>query len=410
MSILKADQDRLWASLMAMAAIGATVGGGSNRLALSAEDGAARDLLRGWCEAAGLTVTVDGLGSMFARRAGSDPWAPPVLLGSHLDTQPLGGRFDGVLGVLAALEAVRTLTDRDITTRAPIEIVNWSDEEGARFLPAMMASSVFAGAYRADTLLAACDADGVSYGAALERIGYRGPAPIGGRKIGAYLELHIEQGPVLEGEGKTIGIVTAVQGFRALEVTVTGQSAHAGTTPMDRRKDALAAATSLLGRLYAIGHGTPDLRLTIGAIKLAPGSPSAIPGKAWFTIDMRHPSEAVLDQMRARIDWAVAATLEQHDSCRIAIGGETATPAIKFDPWLLAAIRAAADGLSLPHRDMPSGAIHDAVFMATIAPAAMIFVPSRDGLSHNEEEYSSPEDCAAGASVLMNAAIAAANR
>jgi N-carbamoyl-L-amino-acid hydrolase len=404
---LRIDGARLWQSLMAMAAIGATPKGGVCRLALSDEDRAARDRFVGWCRDAGLAVRVDRLGNIFARRAGRDAALPPVVIGSHLDTQPTGGKFDGAYGVLAAFEVVRTLDDAGIATAAPIEVVVWTNEEGSRFAPACVGSGVYAGAFDADDSLSRADRDGKTLGAELARIGYAGPAPMGGA-VGAYVEAHIEQGPILEAEGKTIGIVTGAQGIRWYDVTLEGQAAHAGTTPMDRRRDAIQGAAMLIAAVDAIAlEQAPSAVATVGALSVAPNSRNTIAGSVTLTVDLRHPDAPVLAAMdRAFRARAAAIAKARRLDARIVDVWDFPPP--EFDRGCVAAVRAAAARAGFSHRDIVSGAGHDACYMARIAPTAMVFVPCADGISHNEIEAATPADLAAGCDVLLGAVLALA--
>ncbi|MCY4522106.1 MAG: Zn-dependent hydrolase [Caldilineaceae bacterium] len=396
--------ERLWDSLMRMSSIGATPRGGVCRLALTDLDRQSRELFVRWCKAAGCSVAVDRLGSIFARRAGLNPELPPVLLGSHLDSQPTGGKYDGAFGVLAGLEAVRTLNDCNLHTEAPIEIVSWTNEEGVRFGPPMLASGAFAGTFELDFVLSRTDADGKTLGDELERIGYAGARPVRGHEVAAYLEAHIEQGPILEKERKTIGVVTGAQGQRWYEVTATGMEAHAGPTPMDMRHDALVGAARMVEAVHRMGLGHPEARATVGKMQVYPGSPNTVPGTVFFTVDLRHPDEEYLTLMDARLkaDCAAAAEdlglqlqLEQ-------IWHFAATP---FHEECIAAVRNAAVGNAIAHMDLVSGAGHDACYVAQVAPTAMIFVPCKDGISHNEIESATPEDVAAGCQVLLDAAV-----
>jgi len=407
---LQVNGERLWASLMELAQIGATPKGGVCRLAASDLDGEARRLFIRWCEEAGCSVSIDRIGNIFARRAGRNPDLAPVMTGSHLDTQPTGGRFDGAYGVMAGLEIVRTLNDLGYETETPIEIVAWTNEEGSRFSPAMVGSGAFTGVFALETALATQDnnAPGITLGAELARIGFAGAEPVGGREVAAYFEAHIEQGPILETAGKPVGVVTGAQGQRWYEVTVTGQEAHAGPTPMPRRRDALVGAARMIDAVNRIGHAhAPYACATVGFVQVSPNSRNTIPGRVFFTIDFRHPEDAVLTQMdrelRAACSEAAAAN-----------GLETAVeefwyfPPTPFDPALVSAVRDAAAAQGHPHQDIISGAGHDAVYMARVAPTAMVFVPCVGGISHNEIEDAKPEDLTAGCNVLLNALVEAA--
>jgi beta-ureidopropionase / N-carbamoyl-L-amino-acid hydrolase len=407
---LKINGERLWASLMELGRIGATPKGGVCRLAASDLDGEARRLFIGWCEEAGCAVTVDRIGNIFARRPGRNPNLPPVMTGSHLDTQPTGGRFDGAYGVMAGLEIVRSLNDLGYETEAPIEVVAWTNEEGSRFSPAMVGSGAFTGIFDLAYALGRPDnAGGVSLGSELERIGFAGPAPVGGRTVAAYFEAHIEQGPILEANGNTIGVVTGAQGQRWYEVTVIGAEAHAGTTPMPRRKDALVAAAQMIETVNRIGHAhAPLARTTVGFVQVSPNSRNTIPGRVFFTIDCRHPEDGVLTGMDRELRQACGEAA--------AIGGVAVAveefwhfPATPFDQALVVKVREAARALGYPHQDIVSGAGHDAVYMAGVAPSAMVFVPCAEGISHNEIEDAKPEDLAAGCDVLLNALLETAN-
>jgi N-carbamoyl-L-amino-acid hydrolase len=351
------------------------------------------------------------MGSMFARRRGPDDNAPPVMLGSHLDSQPTGGKFDGALGVLGALEVVRTLNDHDIATRAPLEVVNWTNEEGCRFPPAMIASGVFAGAFDLEYGLSRQDHAGRTIGAELARIGYAGERPVGKRPAAALFELHIEQGPILEAEGQRIGIVTGGQGARWYDCAVTGAETHAGAAPMEGRRDALRAAAALLEDIYAIAHShAPSGRATVGEFQAYPGSRNTVPGRVRFTVDLRHPDGATMDTM----DHALRAAFERargRAAGRLELDLDEIwyAPPVAFDPACIEAVRQAAATLGLSAREIVSGAGHDAVYLARVVPTAMIFVPCKDGISHAEIEYASPAACADGANVLLHAALARAN-
>ncbi len=400
----KIDGERLWASLMQLSSIGATAKGGVCRLALTDLDRQGRELFVRWCKEAGCSVAVDQVGSIFARRAGLRSEQPPVLLGSHLDTQPTGGKFDGTFGVLAGLEVVRTLNDYDLRTESPIEIASWTNEEGVRFGPPMLASGAFAGAFGLDFVLSRTDADGKTLGAELERIGYAGSRPVRGQEVAAYLEAHIEQGPILETAQKTIGVVTGAQGQRWYEVTVTGMEAHAGPAPMGLRHDALVGAARMVEAVNRIGLRHPEARATVGKLQVYPSSPNTVPGKAFFTVDLRHPEEEYLTQMDVQLK-------EDCESAANGLGLKLqieqiwhfeATP---FDNKCITVVRGAAAGSGMAHMDLVSGAGHDACYLARVVPTAMIFVPCKDGISHNEIESATPEDLAAGCQVLLDAAL-----
>ncbi len=402
---LTIDKDRLWASLMEMARIGPGVAGGNNRQALTDADAEGRDLFKRWCVAAGLTVQTDKMGSMFARRDGTDPDLPPVMVGSHLDTQPTGGKYDGPLGVLAALEIIRSLNDAGLATRHPIEIVNWTNEEGCRFAPPMMASSVFTGVETVDWAYARTDAAGLTFGDELARIGWVGDAPVGGRPVAAFFELHIEQGPILEDAAVPIGVVTHGQGLRWIRITLTGKEAHTGSTPMPKRRNAGLgmARITMLAHDIAMAHA-PHAVGAVGHCELFPNSTNIIPGKVLFTVDFRSPDPAVLAAMNDALQ-AGATAIAAELGLDIQFEQAGAFDPVTFDTGCLARIRAAADRLGYRHMDLVSGAGHDAFWMNRVAPTAMIMCPCVDGLSHNEAEEISPEWAAASASVLFHAVI-----
>ena len=384
---------------------GATAKGGNCRLALTDLDAKGRDLFVRWAEAAGCTVVVDKCGNLFARRPGRDPDLAPIVMGSHLDTQPTGGKFDGVYGVLAGLEVLRTLNDHGFETDAPVEVAVWTNEEGSRFAPAMTGSGTFAGVFDLDYTLNLADVDGTTFGAELKRIGYAGETACGGRPIGAFFEAHIEQGPILEAEGKTIGVVTGAQGQRWYEVTVTGQEAHAGPTPMARRHDALLAAARMVDRVNGIGHDhLPDACATVGMLQVSPNSRNTIPGHVFFTVDFRHPDAARLASMDRALRQAVT-QLAAAAGVTAELDEIWAVPAIQFDPDCVAAVRRAAEQAGYGHRDIWSGAGHDACYISGVAPTAMVFVPCEGGISHNEAENATPEDLAAGCNVLLHAVL-----
>jgi beta-ureidopropionase / N-carbamoyl-L-amino-acid hydrolase len=405
-SNLRIDPERLWATLMETSTIGATPKGGINRQTLTAEDSAVRSWFKRETEALGCKVTIDEVGNMFALRSGRQPGLAPIALGSHLDTQPTGGKFDGNLGVLGALEALRTLTNAGYETNAPIVVVNWTNEEGARFAPAMLGSGVFAGVYSRAEADAIADIEGVNFGVALEAIGWRGATRAGAMKLSAYLELHIEQGPILEAEDKTIGVVTGVQGVRWYELILSGRESHAGTTPMPRRADALVACARLIGdvRAIALAHA-PTAVGTVGQVEVKPNSPNVVPGEVRMTVDLRHHDDAILAAMEAEL-YASLDRVTGEEKVGVVRRKLHDLAAIKFHPDCIAAVREAARALGYAQREIISGAGHDAVHMSRITPSAMIFIPCKDGLSHNEAESASREDCAAGAQVLLEAALA----
>ncbi len=404
MTNLKIDPERLWDDLMETARIGGTPKGGICRLTLSELDRQVRDWFKSRVEALGCTLAIDDMGNMFARRIGQRAEVPPIAMGSHLDTQPTGGKFDGALGVLAALEALRTLHQSGYETFAPIEVVNWTNEEGARFAPAMIASGVFAGVFTRDWATARQDRVGETFGDALVKIGYRGNEPCGQHKLSAFFELHIEQGPYLEMENKDIGVVTGVQAMRWYEATITGQDTHAGTTPMPRRHDALLAAARLVEAINTSARNHPGAVGTVGLMEVKPGSPNVVPGEVFFTIDLRDPETDVLDAMETEIS-ATAEKVRRELGVEIAIDNIWNQPNQPFDKACVAAVQRAAETSGFSSRSIISGAGHDAAYVARVAPAAMIFVPCRDGISHNEAEYTSKAQCAVGAQVLLQAVL-----
>jgi N-carbamoyl-L-amino-acid hydrolase len=404
LTILQIDAERLWDSLMATAKIGATAKGGICRLTLTDLDRQVRDWLKVQCEALGCSVAIDEVGNMFARRPGKNAAALPIAIGSHLDTQPTGGKFDGPLGVLAGLEALHTLHDVGYTTNAPIDLINWTNEEGSRFAPAMLASGVFAGVFTADYAYGRTDREGKTFGEELQRIGYRGPEKAGARKFSGYFELHIEQGPILEHENRMIGIVQGAQGVRWYDITISGQEAHAGAMPMALRKNALVGAARIIERVDLIASEMPDGVGTVGLIENRPNSRNVIPGEVFLTVDFRHPETMGLDWMEMQLREALADILPSlqltYRENRI-----WSSPPVHFSPDLIDCVRVAVEAAGHSYRDIASGAGHDAVYMARVAPTTMIFVPSRDGISHNEAEWTSQEQCAAGAQVLLNAVL-----
>jgi N-carbamoyl-L-amino-acid hydrolase len=403
MDHLRIDADRLWDSLMALARIGATPKGGVKRLTLTEEDRGARDLFARWAREAGLAVEVDTIGNIFARRAGADPAQPPVAMGSHLDSQPSGGKFDGAYGVMAGLEVLRTLNDAGVATRAPLEVVSWTNEEGSRFTPVMMGSGVFANVFTLEHARAQKDIEGVAVGDALQEIGYAGAARP--HRLGAYFEAHIEQGPVLENERKTIGVVQGALGQRWYDVSVLGQDAHAGPTPMPLRRDALLGASRLVQEVNRIARSFPDYaRGTVGFMQVKPNSRNVIPGEVRTTVDFRNAKASTLDAMCAELERAARA-IEAECRVRIELRENVYFAPCEFDAGLVARVREAAGTLGCSHLDIVSGAGHDAVYIARVAPTAMIFVPCEGGISHNEIESATPADLAAGCNVLLHAAL-----
>ena len=402
---LTSNGERLWQSLMDMAEIGPGVAGGNNRQALTDEDGQARAVFQKWCEAAGCTVGVDDMGNMFAHRAGGDPDARPVYVGSHLDTQPTGGKYDGVLGVLAGLEIIRTLNDLDIQTRHPIVVTNWTNEEGSRFAPAMMASGVFAGVLDKDWAYDRTDAAGKRFGDELQRIGWKGSEPAGAREMHAFFELHIEQGPILEEEGKPIGVVTHGQGLRWIECTVTGKGQHTGSTPMYMRRNAGRALARITELVHEIAlQYQPNAVGAIGHIDVYPNSRNIIPEKVVFTVDFRSHVLKTLESMVTELNETapgLCADIGVKFSAEIV--GAFDPPA--FDARLVERIRDAADRLGHAHMDVISGAGHDACRVNDIYPTAMIMCPCKDGLSHNEAEEITPDWAKAATDVLMHAVV-----
>jgi N-carbamoyl-L-amino-acid hydrolase len=407
-SNLQIDSARLWDTIHETAKFGATPKGGVRRLTLGPEDKQVRDWFRNACETAGLEVHVDALGSMFGLRRGRDMTKPPVGLGSHLDTQPTGGKYDGVLGTLAALEVVRTLNDAGIETETPLCICNWTNEEGSRFAPATMASAAYAGEYTTNNILARKDATGVTVGEALDGIGYRGGEAVGLQKFGAFVELHIEQGPLLEAESKTIGVVDRGQGIIWYDGKITGFESHAGTTPMPLRRDALAALSEIVLAVERIAgaHG-PNAVGTVGEAVIAAPSRNVIPGEIAFTTDIRSPNSETLDAMDRELREAMAGIAARR-RVEIAFEAIWRKPPTIFNPKLVDAVENSTRALGYSHRRITSGAGHDACNLATVVPAAMIFVPCKDGVSHNELEDATQADCTAGANVLMHTVLALA--
>ena len=402
---LKINGQRLWDSLMEMSRIGPGIAGGNNRQTLTDADAEGRTLFQTWCNDAGLTMGVDQMGNMFARREGTDPDALPVYIGSHLDTQPTGGKYDGVLGVLAGLELIRTLNDMSIKTKHPVIVANFTNEEGTRFAPAMLASGVFAGIHTQDWAYAKTDAEGLTFGDELQRIGWRGEEQTGARKMRAFFELHIEQGPILEAENKTIGVVTHGQGLSWTQITITGRESHTGSTPMPMRRNAglgMARVLELVDNV-AWGH-KPHAVGAAGHIDVFPNSRNVIPGKVVFTVDLRSPSLAVIEDMEQQVRTGAQKICDDM-GLQIEFEKVGGFDPVTFDPDCVNAVRAAAERLGHSHMDLISGAGHDACWINRVAPTAMIMCPCVDGLSHNEAEEISPEWAAAGADVLLHAVL-----
>ena len=405
LSRLRINGPRLWDSLMELAQIGATPKGGVCRLTLTDLDKQGRDLVSRWAREAGMTVTIDKIGNGFMRRPGRNNALPPIVTGSHIDTQPTGGKFDGNYGVLAGLEVVRTLNDAGVQTEAPIEVAWWTNEEGSRFVPVMMGSGVFAKAFTLDHAYAAKDVDGKSVKDELQRIGYIGEQEPGEHPIGCYFETHIEQGPVLEDHDKTIGVVTGVLGIRWYDCVVSGMEAHAGPTPMALRKDALQVAAKLMQEVVACAHRHPPHgRGTVGMVQVHPNSRNVIPGRVKFSIDLRNASDEICEAMDADIR-AVAAKISLESGLPIEITPVSSYPAQPFHADCIAAVARATEKLGYSHMRCVSGAGHDAVYMARLAPAGMIFIPCKDGISHNEIESAKPEHITAGCNVLLHAML-----
>lgn len=402
---LRINSDRLWDSIMEMAKIGPGVAGGNNRQTVTDEDGEGRHLFKRWCEAAGLEMGLDEMGTMFARREGTDPSLPPVYVGSHLDTQPTGGKYDGVLGVLGGLEVVRSLNDLGIKTKHPIVVTNWTNEEGSRFAPAMMASGVFAGVLDQADVYQHVDKQGKKFGEELDRIGWKGTEKVGDRKIHAFFELHIEQGPILEDEGIDIGVVTHGQGLKWLQVTLTGKEAHTGSTPMPKRRNAGLGMARVIELVHEIAMDyQPDAVGAVGHMEVFPNSRNIIAGRTVFTVDIRSPEKEVLDAMDGRIREGIDTICEALD-IQYKIEQVGHFDPVTFDAGCVKAIRDAADRLGYSHRNIVSGAGHDACWINRVAPTAMVMCPCVDGLSHNEAEDISKEWASAGADVLFHAVV-----
>jgi N-carbamoyl-L-amino-acid hydrolase len=402
---LRINGDRLWDSIHELAEIGPGIAGGSNRQTLTDVDNEGRHLFQRWCEGAGMSMGLDQMGTMFARREGEEPGLDPVYIGSHLDTQPTGGRYDGVLGVLSGIEVIRTLNDLGIKTRRPIVVVNWTNEEGARFAPAMMASGVFAGMHTLEYAYGRKDPEGKTFGDELKRIGWVGDEPVGARKMHAYFEYHIEQGPILEAEGKQIGVVTHGQGLWWLEFTLTGKEAHTGSTPMAMRVNAGLAMARIIEMVQAVAMGEqPGAVGGVGQSFFSPNSRNVLPGKVVFTVDIRSPEQAKLDRMRAKIE-AEAKTICDSLGVGCAVEAVGHFDPVKFDETLVSRVRTAAEKLGYSHMNIISGAGHDACWTNRVAPSTMIMCPCVDGLSHNEAENITKDWASAGADVLFHAVV-----
>lgn len=401
--MLKINPDRLWQSLMDLGRIGATQKGGVRRLTLTDDDRLGRDRFVQWCRQAGLAIEIDGIGNIFARRPGLEAGLPPVAVGSHLDSQPSGGKFDGAYGVMAGLEIVRTLNDAGIQTRAPIELAAWTNEEGSRFVPTMMGSGVYAGVYELEYALAQRDVEGVSVREALASTGYAGNAKP--HALGAYFEAHIEQGPVLEQTRTTIGVVLGALGQRWFDVAILGQDSHAGPTPMETRKDALLAASRFVIEVNRIATAFPDnARGTVGFMQVKPNSRNVVPGEVRMTVDLRNAKDATLSAMVEELNGKVA-LIEKETRTEIALREVVYFPPSEFAPELVKSVREGSKAFGYSHRDIVSGAAHDAVYLSRIAPTAMVFVPCEGGISHNESENARAEDIAAGCNVLLHAVL-----
>lgn len=402
---IRINSSRLWNSIMETAKIGGTLKGGVKRLTLTDLDAQVRHWFIARCKEAGCEVHYDDMGNIFARRPGRDASLPPIAIGSHLDTQPTGGKFDGILGVLAGLEIICALNDANIQTNAPIEVINWTNEEGSRFSPAMLSSGVFAGVFDKNYAYERADRDGLKFGDELKRIGFAGEEPCGSHKLSAHLELHIEQGPILEDEEKTIGIVTGIQGIRWYEVTVTGVECHAGSTPMHLRQDALVISAKMIEAVQAAAftHG-PDAVATVGLLEVRPNSRNVIPGEVFFTIDLRDPSDRIVAVMEGDIKKAFSKIIENSNVTYV-LERTWCSPAVHFNPACIAEVEKSAALLNYPARKMVSGAGHDSAYTAKIAPTTMIFVPCEKGISHNEAEKTELEQVAAGTDVLLHVVL-----
>lgn len=405
------DSARLWSSLMRMAEVGPSPNGGSRRLAMTPEDADGRQLLLDWIEPLGCTWQRDRAGNLFIHRPGRESHLPAVAMGSHLDTQPLGGRFDGVLGVLAGLEVLRTFADNAITTRRPLSLIVWTNEEGSRFAPAMGGSGVWTGRLEEETFFSATDSQGITLREAIHACGEAGDLPLGEPELDAYFELHIEQGPVLEEQGHALGIVTGVQGIRWYDLSLRGQSAHAGPTPMTYRRDPLLAATALIQSLKEQVMADPQgaARLTVGDFQVVEPSRNVVPGEVRLLLDLRHTDDRRLAELDAAVE-RLATDAAEAEGVELSLQRRWHSPVTPFDDDLITSLRRAADARGLAAPTMMSGAGHDAVHLSHVTPTVMLFVPCRDGISHNEAEYAEPEHCATGAQLLCDAVLERAER
>ncbi|MEM6318965.1 MAG: Zn-dependent hydrolase [Bacteroidota bacterium] len=403
--MLKINGERHWNRLMEMAQVGATPKGGVCRVALTEEDRIGRDLFIKWCKQANCTVEIDQMGNIFARRAGKNPDLAPIMMGSHLDSQPTGGKYDGVYGVLAGLEVIETLNDHQIDTEYPIEVVSWTNEEGARFAPAMVSSGVLAGVFELAYAYDRTDNEGNKLGDELDKIGYKGTLPVGNRPYTATFEVHIEQGPILEAEALSVGIVTGVQGIRWYDLILTGKETHAGPSPMSYRVDPVKGALPILQKLYGLAETfAPDARVTVGYLTATPGVKNTVPGQLTISIDIRHPNEATLTEMDRLLRQIIAEEIED-SPVEAELVDVWYSPPVIFAEKCIDAVRKATQKLGIPAKEMVSGAGHDAVYVAKVAPTSMIFIPCKDGLSHNELESAKREDVIDGANVLLYAVL-----
>ena len=407
--MIQINGDRLWKRLMDMAQIGKTPKGGVCRVALTDEDKAGRDLFIQWCKAAGCTIDIDQIGNIFARKEGKNKHLPPIMIGSHLDSQPTGGKFDGVYGVLAGLEILETLNDEGIQLDHPIEIVNWTNEEGARFAPATVASGVFAGIFSLDYAYSRTDKNGITLGDELKRIGYQGATKVGNRNYAASFEIHIEQGPILEAEAKQIGIVTGVQGIRWYDLDIYGKETHAGPSPMSYRIDPVKAAIPILDQIYQLSEKyIPETKITVGYLDTSPGVKNTVPGKLTISLDIRNPDQQVLNYVDNDLKKILTETTF-HPEIKTDLKEIWYAPPIQFAPNCINAVKKAAEKLNIPALEMVSGAGHDSAYISKVTPTSMIFIPCKDGLSHNELESAKKEDVEAGGNVLLHAVLEMGN-